>query len=150
MLARMEHDPQRVFETWRDLLDVAGLADRLTLDESGLLRLDLSNTLVRDLSLIEGMPLMSLNLANTKVTHLGPLGRMPLEELRLDGCERLTDLGPLAECRSLERLIVPAHCASFDPLRELPALGRLSTVFPAEGWEGVTTAESFWQDHPSP
>jgi len=143
LLRHLDNNPKRVFETWRDVLAASGLGDRLKMDSAGQLHLDLSNTPVRDLALLKGLPATSLNLANTKVSDLTPLKGMPLKELRLDGCENLRDLTLLAECKQLERITIPSHCEDIDFLRGLPNLKRLGSEFPSGGWEQVSVPNDF-------
>ena len=75
-----------------------GLANRLTVEKDGSLRLSLSRCgdQVRDLSPLQGMPLASLNLgACRQVRDLKPLQGMKLTSLDLGECESVTDLTPL-------------------------------------------------------
>ena len=40
---------------------------------------------------------------------------MPLKELRINDCDKIKDLTPLADCKELERLVLPAHCKGKQP-----------------------------------
>lgn len=146
LLDHMRPDPQRVFETWRDVLAESGLGDRLRRNDAGELGLDLASTPIRDLTLLEGMPLTSLNLARTAIFDLAPLKGMPLKELRLDGCGELYDLSPLKDCDHLERLTIPSQCRELEVLRTLPNLKQLSTQFPGDDWSAVQSAQAFWAE----
>lgn len=61
----------------------------------------------------------------------------------------VTDLSPLADCPTLEELILPAGSLDLTPLRHLPNLRRLSTrstgqahsIIPAQ------TAGEFWKEY---
>lgn len=146
LLNHMPPDPQRVFETWRDILVESGLGDRLRRNDAGELSLDLAFTPIRDLTLLKDMPLTSLNLARTRIFDLAPLKGMPLKKLRLDGCEELHDLSPLKDCGSLERLTIPSQCGDLEFLRTLPNLRQLSTQFPGDDWRAVPSAQAFWAE----
>jgi tetratricopeptide (TPR) repeat protein len=80
------------------------LEERLTIDEVGEMRLDLSATEVDDLSALEGMPLNHLDLTRCdRVTTISALRDMPLWVLHLDGTE-VVDLSPIAQSKRLKKL----------------------------------------------
>jgi serine/threonine protein kinase len=82
------------------------LKDRLSVREDGRLALDLSNTKVIDLSPLKGAPIASLSVANSEeLTDLSPLRGLDLVELGV-GNTGVTDLTPLREMRTLERLLI--------------------------------------------
>lgn len=83
------------------------LAKRLSVREDGRLALNLSDTKVLDLSPLAGAPLAELNVSSTKETSeladLTPLRGLELVELNISNTS-VTDLSPLREMRTLERL----------------------------------------------
>ncbi len=113
-----------------------------------LISLMLGLTQVKDISALGGMPLEVLHLNNTPVKDLTPLRGAPLKTLYLSECPALTDLTPLkglgireltlfnsmnvrdvsalAECRELERLILPINARNVDALRALTNLSLIS------------------------
>jgi serine/threonine protein kinase len=82
--------------------------------------------LVTDLAPLAGMPLQKLDLSRTGISDLTPLVQSPLRELILDGCTDLTDLHPLMEIKTLETVLIPAHCHDIEFLRDHPGIKRLS------------------------
>jgi hypothetical protein len=57
----------------------------------------------------------------------------------------VTDLSPLAECKELASLILPAQANDVESLRSRPKLTRLS--FAAKNGEPDKTAAEFWKDY---
>jgi hypothetical protein len=88
----------------------------------GLTNLDCArNSELVDLSPLRGLPLSVLGLSNTKVEDLSPLTGMPLTNLDMPNVQRVVDLAPLLECKSLKSLnlvgckqIIPAQVASLQ------------------------------------
>ncbi|MDF1814825.1 MAG: protein kinase [Verrucomicrobiales bacterium] len=104
---------------------------------------------VTDLTPLTRLPITRLNCHNVKaLDDLGPLRGMPLRFLQISGTS-VTDLSPLADCPTLEELILPAGSLDLTPLRHLPNLRRLSTrstgqahsIIPAQ------TAGEFWKEY---
>jgi eukaryotic-like serine/threonine-protein kinase len=147
-------ESQLLLATWlerlKDLPIPSGrpLAQRLTLDEEGLLKLDLSDTPVADLSLLRGAPVSELDLDNTRVADLAPLAELPLKKLLVRGtpvndlavfgtarCKstlqelwlwrtKVTDISPLAQCGALTLLdLAETGVTSLEALRTLKAAG---------------------------
>ncbi len=82
---------------------------------------------VADLSPLAGMTgLTKLNLARTAVKDLSPLANLPLVELILDDCPKITDVKILANCTSLEVLVLPKQVRDIEFLRNHPKLKFLS------------------------
>ena len=98
-------------------------------------------TNVSDLSPLADMPLKVLNLRGTGVSDLSPLTKMPLVELDLDGCVKLTNLQPLEDCRTLERLLLPRNAKNIEFLRNHPTLKYLSARGLSE------PVAQFWADY---
>ncbi len=96
---------------------------------------------VSDLSPLEEMPLKILNLYGTSVTDLSPLTKLPLVELDLDGCVKLTNLQPLKDCRTLEKLLLPRNAKNIEFLRSHPTLKYLSARGLSE------PVAQFWADY---
>jgi serine/threonine protein kinase/Leucine-rich repeat (LRR) protein len=73
-----------------------------------------------DLSLLKGMPLKVLYSGHSAVTDLSPLRGMPLTLLDCTGCQQLSDLSPLEECKNLKVLnatrtnVTPAQVAALQ------------------------------------
>ena len=150
------------------LWTVSTISDVSPLRGMPLKNLNLGYTQVRDLSPLQGMPLESLGLVAVPATDLHPLKGMalsgylhaggsgindisvlkgmPLKELTLDGCKNLHDLTPLAECRQLERLTIPVHCADIEFLRSLPKLQRLG-YDAADGLSKLLPVAEFWKKY---
>jgi len=105
-------------------------------------QLYLSQTSVRDISVLKGMPLQQLTLAGTPIRDISVLRGAPLQTLDAYGCKELHDLRPLADCRKLEQLSIPAHCTDIEFLRKLPALKVLDNSRTL--YETKQTAAEFW------
>ena len=108
--------------------------------------LDASGTAVSSLDPLVGAPITSLLLANTPIADLALIRFFPLRELTLHGCANIKDVTPLAQCRKLQRLTVPAAAENIPLLRELEGLTNLNTTW--DNWE--TTADAFWQKGATP
>jgi serine/threonine protein kinase/Leucine-rich repeat (LRR) protein len=100
---------------------VMPIEKRLSLLVDGTLALNLTKSIIDDLTPLEGMPLSSLNLsACPKVADLRPLSGLPLRSLNLDGT-KITDLAPLANMRTLKELDVSGtEVRDLSPLSGLP------------------------------
>ncbi len=111
--------------------------------------LNLSRTQVNDLTPLTGMNLRELRISGTGVTSLEPLRGTAIAKLDLSECEALIDIRPLADCTSLEILVLPPNCRDIEFLRELPKLGRISyRVGGAKTrWRPAQTAKEFWEEH---
>ena len=106
---------------------------------------DLWRTRVRDLGPLKGKPLTWLSLAETPVEDVGAVSGTPLKTLLLHG-SRPARPAPLAGCRELEELTIPARSADIQFLHDLPRLKRLGyRTIP--GSTPATTAEEFWAEH---
>ena len=83
------------------------LKDRLTVRDDGRLALDLSDTMVLDLSPLAGAPIAALNVSGignrSELTDIGPLRGFALVELNISNTE-VADLAPLREMHTLEKL----------------------------------------------
>ena len=91
-------------------------------------KLLLTGAKIDDLSLVKGMPLEELILDKSTVSDISALRDHPtLRNLALNGTP-VRDLTPLANCRKLEALAIPAgFTGDLEFLRRLPALQRLGT-----------------------
>jgi hypothetical protein len=72
------------------------------------------------------MPLQKVDLSSTGISDLRPLANAPIRELNLEGCPDLMDLHPLMEMKSLDSVVIPAHCKDIEFLRNHPSIKRLS------------------------
>jgi hypothetical protein len=61
----------------------------------------------------------------------------------------LIDIRPLADCRELERIVLPPKAKDIEFLRQLPKLKFIS--YRSETrigvWDFRTTAEQFWEEY---
>ena len=149
----------RICPNLKDLSPVHGMSTLHRLGVDGLRLTDLDfveglplewlsvqdNPQLRALLPLKGMPLKTLRVSRTGIATLAPLAGMPLTNLVVAGCENLTDLRPLMECRSLTTLV--AAKALIRPyLREHPALKEIGptpdNLYPvAEVWRMMDAAE---------
>ncbi len=102
------------------------------------------------------MPLEELRLSNTSVRDITALKGMPLRRLNLARCANIRDLTPLAECEELRDLVLPPNVGEIYPassgiefLRRLPNLERISYKSTKRGasWTPSQTAEEFWAEY---
>jgi len=154
-------------DTWDVNLDDQPIDDLTLLRHEQISRLSLKRTNVSDLTPLRGLPLKSLAIGGSKVTDLGPLKGMPLESLQISGsdiadlnplrgmplrqlymtnCARITDLSPLENMTTLERVILPPNATSFEFLRAFPKLTRLSFEFDSVQGPDQSAAE-FWKQY---
>ena len=109
-----------------------------------LVHLHLSSTKAHDLSPLKNMPLKTQHLDRTPITNLKPIASLPIRELRLDGCEQLRDLSPLAQCTELEILILPRNHGNINFLRNLPKLKKLSYRYEVDHAK-IEPVSQFWR-----
>jgi Leucine-rich repeat (LRR) protein len=109
--------------------------------------LSLWSTKVTDLTPLQGMPLDWVNLNKTPVRDISPLRGRPLTRLGLQGCAEVTDLSPLADCKTLEILTLPPNVKNVEVLRQLPNLKYIgyNEIPPANRPD--KTAEEFWTEY---
>ncbi|MBI4023634.1 MAG: hypothetical protein HY360_01550 [Verrucomicrobia bacterium] len=71
---------------------------------------------------------------------------MAITNLDLSHCTGIKDLTPLAECKELGKLSIPAQCKgkSIECLRNLPNLKYLDYEFK---YENMLTVDEFWKKH---
>ena len=91
--AALDQDSIHVLK-YKEQLRQAGLDDKCVVRSDKTLALDLRRKAIRDVALLQDMPISSLNLSGTAVTNLAALKGMPLTELMLDGT-LVEDLSPL-------------------------------------------------------
>ncbi|MBL68001.1 MAG: hypothetical protein CMO74_06050 [Verrucomicrobiales bacterium] len=127
----------------------APVANLAPLKGMPLVHLYLSKTKAANLAPLADLPLRSLHLDRTLVANLTPIKDMPLRHLRLDGCENLTDLSPLAHCKTLEVLTLPPRHGDISFLKKLPNLRRLSYHYDLDEKKIQTTAH-FWATYKKP
>ena len=63
----------------------------------------------------------------------------------MSGCPEITDLSPLAQCPTLERLLIPENCRDLESIRRLPRLKQLANTSLANfnwSWAKVPSAET--------
>ncbi len=90
------------------------------IDSEGIIRkIDLSNSDIRDLKPLRGIPLKSLNLNRTNVRELSPIKNMPLKYLHL----RKTQVSLLAPLKGMELVFLDlsfTNIRNLDALKEMP------------------------------
>ena len=102
---------------------------------------------VTDLTPLARLHLTRFEIRGTKVTSLAPLRGQPLHFLDLRGSAVLKDLTPLADCPSLEEIILSDNGADPIPLRALPRLRFISTRVVGNPAHAAQTAEEFWKEY---
>ncbi len=98
---------------------------------------------VADLAPLTGMPLQDLNLQNGHTQSLEPLSGMPLRRLMLFKSRFPLDLTPLANCRELEEIVIPANASNVSALRGLPKLAR---IWMDSHQDALIPADKFWAE----
>ena len=107
-------------EDIRETLIQAGLSPRKVLcDPDGSCALDLSESGLRDLSPLRGLPVTSLDLHKTQVSDLSPLKGLPLRTLVL--CKsQVSDLSPLTGLALTTLKMSETGVRDLTPLRGMP------------------------------
>lgn len=108
--------------------------------------LNLWKTQVTDLAPLQGMSeLWWLGLAQTPVSDLRPLQGLHVKVLTLHACLNLQDVSPLAECKQLDILTIPAQAKNIESLRRLP----LHQLGASTEWdtERIQPAADFWREY---
>ncbi|MBI4028397.1 MAG: hypothetical protein HY360_25655 [Verrucomicrobia bacterium] len=81
---------------------------------------------------------------------LRALKGMPITNLDLRGCTGIKDLTPLAECKELVTLFLPAHCKGklLDPIRLSVQAGNLPNLKFLDYTDNKPLpVEEFWKKH---
>ena len=104
--------------------------------------LNLAKIRIDDLTPLKGLPLKSLLLNYCPITDLSPLRGMPLQFLDLRECAKLQDLTPLTGCLQLTHLIVPSTCKNIECLRSHPTLKQLGLSGEPQN---LPTVAEFWK-----
>ena len=94
---------------------------RITRDNFGYLKLNLSRTPLRDLRTFTQLPVISLNLWEVKVQDLRPLRGMPLQELYL-AFTGVSDLEPLRGMPMSALTVSFSPVSGIEPLRGMPLI----------------------------
>jgi serine/threonine protein kinase len=110
-------------------------------------KLWLAGTKVTDLSPLKGMQLISLQISGTAVSNLEPLRGMPLRDLRMSGCTNLTDLQPIVGNGTLENVILPPNAKSFEFLRAVTSLKKLSFRYDPSTKSPAQSVVDFWAEY---
>ncbi len=114
------------------------------LKEMPLKMLSLVATDIQDLSPLSGMPLESLRIYKGKIKEINVISTLMLEELTLEKCYYIQDLTPIAECPTLERVLVPSHVRDIDFLRDHPNLKIIANNI--DDYNRGQPASEFWQN----
>ena len=121
LAAQIAVERQRVWEQAQAALKPLGAQGRVRANERGLLKVDLAQTSIHDLTPLSGLPIASLNLWQTKITNLRPLTGLPLEELFL-AYTAVNDLGPLEGMRLQSLTAAYSPVNDLRPLRQMPLM----------------------------
>lgn len=128
--------------THTKVTDLAPLGDCVTLEELRLGRLS-----VVDLAPLAKLHLTSVDFWSTKITSIALLRGQPLRYLGLSKTA-VTDLSPLADCTTLEEIVLPDTAGDLSILRKLPRLKRISFPSASDTSSHATqTAEEFWKEY---
>jgi Leucine-rich repeat (LRR) protein len=126
--------------------DHTGISDLNAIAGCTLLeKLNCSFTGVSDLRPLVGKKLSILYAAGIKIRNIDVLRGMPLRTLHIDYTE-VADLGPLAECKSLEELLIPTTARDVASLRPLSNLRRVSYRRGSNGHAPAQTPAEFWAE----
>ena len=112
---------------------------------------DLSNSEVKDISALQGIPLRLLNLSNTKVSEITAVIGMPLKELFLDKT-LVVDLSPLKGL-PLRILTFPPEAKNIEVIRDTQQYSTIAKV--KRKWRRVkrfmilngVSADIFWKKY---
>jgi hypothetical protein len=138
---------QRSDGTWKVDLRHSDISDLSILSGASIYSLWIAQTRVTDLSPLRDMPLEALSIFRTPVTDLSPLRGMPLRILYMSGLDTLTDISPLADCKTLEEISLPNVAKDIEIFRTLPNLKRIGFGLDPTTWRPRTTAAQFWKDY---
>lgn len=101
---------------------------------------------IEDLSLLSGCSkLRMLYIGQIPATDLTPICHLPLNTLYLDG-SRIADVSSLAECKTLEHLIIPKDAKGIESLRKHSRLKRLSYTWDSKRFRVAQTVAEFWAE----
>jgi serine/threonine protein kinase len=115
----LSRDTEQAFQSWKALLDRAGM--QVTLRRAGrrALSLKINNPEINDLAPLTGMPLSRLDASNTEIDDLAPLKEMPLVQLNL-ARTRIRNLAPLGGMDLKDLDLSHTDAATFGYLSRLP------------------------------
>jgi Leucine-rich repeat (LRR) protein len=135
---------KQLFVQGSRVTDITLLSGFDSLEELNLLGLPA----VTDLAPLAKLHLTWLNCFGTKITSIAPLRGQPLRFLSLMNTG-VTDLSPLADCVTLEEIILPAAFGDLSLLRKLPKLRLISTRSNGSTYapHPTQTAEEFWKEY---
>ena len=115
-----------------------------------------SMTMLEDLS-ATGLPIGNLSVLsqcrNLRMLYIGkipatdvrPLVGLPLNTLYIDGSQ-IADVSPLANCTTLEHLLIPRGAKGVEALRNHPRLQRLSYHWDPKLFRVSQTVQEFWAE----
>jgi serine/threonine protein kinase len=112
-----------------------------------LAHLSIQYTKMKDFSILKDLPLESLKFSNSLITDISVVKELELKELRLEKCYFLSDLKPIAECKTLEKLLIPPHVTDIEYLKDLPNLKVLSSN--VKDYESNQSVAEFWDKYQS-
>ena len=81
--------------------------------------ISLAGTGIKDISMLEGIPLMALDLSDNPISDLSALKGMPLRELFLEKT-RVTDLSPIAGAPLMQIFLNETRISSIKALKGMP------------------------------
>ena len=110
-------------------LEALALSQTLVGDVSPLKGMPLKVLMLNDTLVADLLPLktltsksLSLNLSNTQIRSIEALAGLPLKQVYLQGCSRVKSVAPLAFCVTLQHLTMPPDAAGEEYLKDLPKL----------------------------
>jgi len=123
------------------------VADLTPLEGMPLEQLWINNCPIDDLTPLRGMRLTQFYAEGTHVRDISALRGMPLTDLRLYGCDHLTDLSALAEVKELIVLALPPKAKNYEFLRTLPKVERIGFGYSGQDGRPDKTAAEFWKEY---
>jgi len=95
-----------------------------------------------DLRILRGKALTVLVLRDTAIADTAPIRNLPLTLIDLMGTQ-IRDVSWLANCQTLESVVLPRGALGVEKLRHLPNLKRIS--YEAKDWIPTQSADEFWE-----
>ena len=102
---------------------------------------------IADLSVLSNCGKMRmLYIGNIPATDIRPICGFPLNTLFIDGSQ-IADIAPLANCKTLEHLLLPKGAKGVEALRNHPRLQRLSYTWDDKAFRVSQTVKEFWAEY---
>jgi Leucine-rich repeat (LRR) protein len=102
---------------------------------------------IKDLSVLSQCKnLRMLYIGRTPATDVRPLCGLPLNTLYINDTQ-IADVSPLANCKTLEHLLLPKGAKGVEALRNHPRLQRLSYTWDDKEFRVSQTVKEFWAEY---